>query len=59
MQADILIKHINTMIADAEYNKEEYYADGGTTDGYIMSQVGRIAACNEIIKYLKLNRKGN
>ena len=59
MQADILIKHINTMIADAEYNKEEYYADGGTTDGYIMSQYGRIEACKEIIKFLKLNKKGN
>ena len=31
MQADILIKHINTMIADAEYNKEEYdYRDWET-----------------------------
>ena len=47
------------MIADAEYNKEEYYADGGTTDGYIMSQYGRIEACKEIIKFLKLNKKGN
>lgn len=59
MQADIVIKHLQSMIADAEYNKEEYYADGGTTDGYIMSQVGRINACQDIIKFLKLNKKGN
>jgi ATP-dependent protease HslVU (ClpYQ) ATPase subunit len=49
-----LITVLESLIADAEYDKDEYREDyGNITDGYVMSQVGRIEAYKTVIKLVK------
>jgi len=53
MDAKEIIKNLKIEIERLEDDKAEYYADGGTTDGYVMSLVGQIKAYKKVIDLLK------
>lgn len=48
-----IIKELENEIRFREDLKEEYYAEGNGTDGYIMSQCGRIDALRFAIETIK------
>ena len=53
MNAKEIIKNLEIEIERLEDDKAEYYADNGTTDGYVMSLVGQIKAYKKVIDLLK------
>ncbi len=55
-----IIKQLELLIESTTEDKDEYYADGNSTDTYVMSLVGQIDGYKKAIVLIKTNfMKGN
>ena len=55
-----IIKELELLIQSTTEDKDEYYAEGNSTDTYVMSLVGQIDGYKKAIVLIKTNfMKGN
>lgn len=50
-----IIALLEREISDIQFDKKDYYAEGNSTDSYVMSLVGKVEGLKKAIEIIKNN----